>query len=64
MMIILVIVIKKMAFIVEVMIITIMTAFVRKGEILLRKIKRNKRCREKIFIDREELGETKNNVGA
>ena len=41
-----------------------MTAFVRKGEILLRKIKRKNRCREKIFMDQETLGETKKNVGA
>ena len=62
---ILVMVIKKMALIIDITIITIMTAFVRKGKNLVRKIKRKKyRWIEKIFIDQEKFGETKNNVGA
>ena len=44
---ILVMAIKKMALMVEVTIITNMTAFVRKAEILVRKIKRKNWCREK-----------------
>lgn len=64
-MMILVMVIKKMALIIDITIITTMTAFVRKGKNLVRKIKRKKyRWIEKIFIDQEKLGETKNNVGA
>ena len=63
-MMILVMVIKKMALIIDITIITTMTAFVRKGKNLVRKIKRKKyRWIEKIFIDQEKLGETKNNVG-
>ena len=64
-MMILVMVIKKMALIIDITIITTMTVFVRKGKNLVRKIKRKKyRWIEKIFIDQEKLGETKNNVGA